>query len=37
MDLRKAGLTLKETADQLGMSITTVWRQEQAHVAEALT
>jgi hypothetical protein len=29
-DLRKAGLTLKETADKLGMSITTVWRRQQA-------
>jgi hypothetical protein len=36
MDLRKAGLTLKETADKLGMSTTTVWRREQAYIAEAV-
>jgi Sigma-70 region 2/Winged helix-turn-helix DNA-binding len=36
MDLRKAGLTLKEIADKLGMSTTTVWRREQAHIAEAV-
>jgi hypothetical protein len=31
-DLRKAGLTLKETADKLGMSTTTVWRKQQAYM-----
>ena len=31
-DLRKAGLTLKETADELGMSTTTVWRRQQAYM-----
>jgi RNA polymerase sigma factor (sigma-70 family) len=31
-DLRMAGLTLKETASELGMSITTVWRRQQAYM-----
>src|SRR5262249_16006730 len=31
-DLRQAGLTLKETADKLGMSTTTVWRRQQAYM-----
>jgi hypothetical protein len=31
-DLRKAGHTLKETADRLGMSTTTVWRRQQAYL-----
>lgn len=30
-DLRMAGLTLKETAAELGVSITTVWRHQQAY------
>ena len=32
---RKAGLTLKETAERLGMSTTTVWRREQAYLSES--
>jgi RNA polymerase sigma factor (sigma-70 family) len=30
-DLRRAGLTLKETAAMVGKSVTTVWRYQQAH------
>lgn len=31
-DLRTAGFTLKETADRLDMSLTTVWRRQQAYM-----
>jgi hypothetical protein len=31
-DLRKAGLTLKETAERLGMNITKVWRTQKAYM-----
>lgn len=37
INLRKAGLTLKQTGDKLGMSTTTVWRREQAYISEART
>jgi hypothetical protein len=31
-DLRMAGFTLKQTAESLGMSLTTVWRRQQAYM-----
>jgi hypothetical protein len=37
IDLRKAGLSLAETGERLGLSTTTVWRREQAYIAEMRT